>query len=76
MTQSLLTRFKERNLVQWALEKRSSFITYLKVAPGLDPLRSDPRFDALLKKMGLERASRSVMSALVVVARVYQKRWC
>ena len=37
-----------------AIEERDSFIIPIKSYPCLDPLRSDPRFQALVRKMNLE----------------------
>jgi hypothetical protein len=39
-----------------ACEERPGPLIYLKVEPRLDPLRSDPRYDSLLKRVGLAEA--------------------
>ena len=38
-----------------AAEERSPLIVYVNVAPQFDSLRAEPRFQALLKRIGLER---------------------
>src|ERR1700680_1606857 len=41
--------------LQKAYEQGSIYMSFLKVDPELDPLRSDPRFTELLRKMGLQQ---------------------
>jgi hypothetical protein len=36
-----------------AREEQSSWMAYLKVEPRLDPLRADPRFTELMRRVGL-----------------------
>jgi serine/threonine protein kinase/Tfp pilus assembly protein PilF len=51
---SLGERDQAMDLLQKAYMERVSELIYLKVDPYLDNLRSDPRFVALLEKIGLE----------------------
>jgi tetratricopeptide (TPR) repeat protein len=38
-----------------AYQEHSYFISYIKVVPVADPLRSDPRFDDMLRRVGLPK---------------------
>jgi tetratricopeptide (TPR) repeat protein len=57
MLARLYTTLGERDEAIGWLERayydRANMLVYVKVEPHFDPLRSDPRFQALLKKMGL-----------------------
>jgi hypothetical protein len=41
------------NALEQAYEARSWYMTWVKVAPEFDSLRSDPRFAALVRRVGL-----------------------
>ena len=43
------------NWLEKASEERSALIKYLKIEPVFDSVRSDRRFKAMLKKIGLEK---------------------
>ncbi len=45
---------KALDQLELALEKREGELVYINVNPKFDTLRSDPRFSAIIKKMGLE----------------------
>jgi len=45
---------KASQLLEEAYEARDNWLSYIKVTPLNDPIRDDPRFKAVLKKMNLE----------------------
>jgi tetratricopeptide (TPR) repeat protein len=44
---------KAFELIEASYQEREPALVYLQVEPSFDPLRSDPRYDAMLAKMGL-----------------------
>ena len=48
-------RDKEQAFVwlEKAYQERSNYVAFLKVFPILDPLRSDPRFNDLIRRVGV-----------------------
>jgi hypothetical protein len=48
---------KERalELFEQAVDERDPACLWMKCSPGYDPLRTEPRFQALLKKVGLDQ---------------------
>ncbi len=51
---SLVDEEKALDWLEKAYEDRSTRLVWVKVDPSLDKLRSEPRFKAILKRMGLE----------------------
>ncbi|HET9314854.1 MAG TPA: tetratricopeptide repeat protein, partial [Vicinamibacteria bacterium] len=45
-----------------ACAERSDYMVYLGLEPMLDSLRSDPRFDALVQRVGVQKAARAAVS--------------
>ena len=45
-----------------AYEERDSNLIYVTIPPVFDPIRSDPRYKKLLKKMGLEHLLEKLQS--------------
>lgn len=48
-------RDKAFELLEKSYKERDHWLTYLKTSPIVDNLRSDPRFKAMLKKMGFNK---------------------
>jgi hypothetical protein len=52
---------KAVRLLEEAVEERSSWLVFLDVDPRFDPLRSDPRFQALLHKMSFPQYGNTLI---------------
>ena len=55
--------------LQRGVRERSTFLVYSGWEPRLDPLRTDPRFQALLRQIGLPNSSQSSGAAVAVTLR-------
>ena len=45
-----------RSYIDQAVEEKASGLLLLRVHPRLDPIRNDPRYAPLVRKVGLESA--------------------
>jgi hypothetical protein len=48
----MLDQLRKRKLDR-AYQDRSALLSWLKATPEYDPIRADPRFDRLLRRVGL-----------------------